>query len=104
MGFPTANTRIHKSIPGGIYVSQIKISKNVYKGLTFIGSAKTFGEKKVYAESYIFNFQKNIYKSIIAVTLLKKLRNNKKFDSMEELVLQMEEDKKMGEEFFKTYV
>ena len=104
MGFPTANTRIHKKIPEGIYASQIKISNSLYNALTFIGSAKTFNEKKVLAESYIFNFQKNIYNTRITITLLKKLRDNKKFDSVEKLILQMEKDKEMGEEFFNTYV
>ena len=59
LGFPTANVRLHKKIPEGIYVSQTIINKKVFSSATFIGSAKTFGEKDYKAETYILDFDKN---------------------------------------------
>lgn len=104
LGFPTANTRIHKKLPEGIFASLVKLNKKRYNAITFIGKAETFGETNISAETYILNFSANIYNSVISVRLLKKLRDNKKFKSGEDLILQMERDKKEAESYFKTYV
>lgn len=101
LGFPTANVNLYKKIPEGIYVSKTKIGKSIYPGLTFIGIAKTFNEKKLHAETYILDFKKNIYDKWISVKLLKKIRGNKKFKSAEELVEQMKEDEKKARKYFK---
>lgn len=99
LGFPTANLTLHKKIPEGIYAAKVSIrSIGVKPGIvwypaaTFIGSAKTFGETKVHAESYILDFDQNIYGKWISVTLLKKIRENKKFDSEKTLIEQMKKD------------
>lgn len=100
LGFPTANVNLSQKIPEGIYISKTKLDGVEYKSLTFIGVAKTFGEKKFHAEIYILDFSKNIYGAWIAVKLLKKIRTNKKFESVEELVEQMKEDEKIAKEYF----
>lgn len=105
LGFPTANVSLRTGLPAGrqgIYISQTSIENALFPSLTFIGNAKTFGEKDVFAETYIFNFNKDIYGTEITVTLLKKIRENKKFDSVEELIKQMNKDKQEAEEYFKT--
>ena len=81
LGFPTANFSLHKKINQGIYISQTKFLGKIYQSVTFIGNAKTFGEKDIKAETYILNFNKNLYEKFITVKLLKKLRGNKKFKS-----------------------
>jgi riboflavin kinase / FMN adenylyltransferase len=100
LGFPTANIHLHKKIPEGIYASEIKINKEIYKSATFIGAAKTFGQKDYKAEVYILDFDKNIYGKWISVQLFKKIRGNEKFDSEKELVAQMREDVKEVRDFF----
>lgn len=92
LGFPTANVSLHKNIPEGIYISKTKINGKYYRALTFIGTAKTFNEKKSQSETYILDFNRNIYGKWISVDLIKKLRENKKFDSAEELIKQMKQD------------
>ncbi len=92
LGFPTANIAIHKRIPEGIYTSRLTIDGQSYLAATFIGSAKTFNEDEYKAESYILDFNQNIYGKWITVRLFKKLRENKKFDSKQELISQMKQD------------
>ena len=92
LGFPTANFSLHKNISQGIYVSQTKFLGKVYQSVTFIGNATTFGEDEVKAETYILNFNKNLYGKFITVKLLKKLRGNKKFKSEKDLIRQIKKD------------
>lgn len=92
LGFPTANLRLHKKIPEGIYAAQVLIDKTVYNAAAFIGSAKTFGEKEYKAEIYILDFSKDLYGKYLSVRLYKKIRDNKTFAGKEALILQMEKD------------
>lgn len=101
LGFPTINFPLTEQIVEGLYLSFITISGKKYNALTFIGSAKTFGEKDVQAETYVLDFDDDVYGQTVTVSLIKKLRENIKFDSEEALITQMQEDKKQAEEFFK---
>src|SRR5690242_18731678 len=78
LGFPTANIALHKQIPEGIYASTVIVQNKKYIAATFIGSAKTFGEKEYQAECYILDFNQNIYNKWVSIRLLKKIRENKK--------------------------
>ncbi|MBI2597346.1 riboflavin kinase [Candidatus Daviesbacteria bacterium] len=100
LGFPTANINLTKNIPEGIYISQIKLSRSIYPALTFIGKAETFNEKKYQAETYILDFDKNIYNQWITVKLLKKIRENKKFHSVDKLITQIKKDKQIARKYF----
>lgn len=97
LGFPTANINLHKKILEGVYISMTKIKKEKFPSLTFIGSAKTFDEKKYQAESFLLNFKGNLYGKFISINLLKKIRGNLKFKSAKSLFKQMTIDKKMLE-------
>lgn len=103
LGFPTANINLRKKIPEGIYVSKTKIQGKLFPSLTFIGSAKTFGEKRFHAETYILDFKRNIYGKWISVKLLKKIRDNKKFNSAKELIEQMKKDEQEAKKYFKHF-
>ncbi|MCL5435065.1 MAG: riboflavin kinase [Patescibacteria group bacterium] len=102
LGFPTANIALRKNIPEGIYASIVKIDNKEYFAATFIGSAKTFNETDYKAESYILDFDKNIYGKPITVTLFKFLRGNKKFNSEEKLISQMKQDILAVRKFFNS--
>jgi|GEM_PF-522475 riboflavin kinase/FMN adenylyltransferase len=112
LGFPTANINLRKNIPAGIYISRVKIGKLIYSALTFIGKAETFNEKSFQAETYILDFKKNIYKRSLkseltnslygqwlSIRLLKKIRDNKKFDSADDLIAQMKKDEALAREY-----
>jgi len=101
LGFPTANIKLHQKMDQGIYISKVHLDKKTYPALTFIGAAETFAEKEVTAESYLLNFKENLYGKIISVTLLKKIRDSQKFKSANDLITQMEKDKKEAQIYFK---
>lgn len=100
LGFSTANINLTQKIPDGIYISKTKIENNFYPSLTFIGIAKTFEEKKFHAETYILDFDKNIYGKWISVELIKKIRENMKFNTPEELIEQMKKDETEARAYF----
>ena len=101
LGFPTANINLIKNIPEGIYISKTRLGNLLYPALTFIGSAKTFNEKRFHAETYILDFNQDIYGKWISVELLKKIRGNKKFNSARSLIKQMKKDEKKARDYFK---
>lgn len=100
LGFPTANFLIHKKLDQGVYISQTKFIGRIYQSATFIGNAKTFGESDIKAETYILEFNKNLYGKYISVTLLKKLRDNLMFKSERELIKQMDKDLEDTKKYF----
>lgn len=102
LGFPTANITLHKNIPQGIYASTAKIGKNEFPSVTFIGAAKTFKENDIKGETFILDFDKNIYGRWISIKLFKKIRSNKKFDSIKALKAQMRKDLEETKLFFKS--
>lgn len=102
-GYPTANVALTKQVKEGIYISKTKVHNMWYPSLTFIGSAKTFHEKKYQSETYIFSFNKTIYHEWITVQLLKYIRGNKKFTTVEALIKAMQEDEKTARTYFKEH-
>ena len=104
LGFPTANITLRKNIPEGIYISKTKIKNKIHPSLTFIGRAITFNEKELKAETYLLSLGKNLYSTWISVHLLKKIRENIKFRSANDLIKQMEKDKKDTLEYFRRNV
>ena len=102
LGFPTANVNLNKDIAEGIYISKTKLQGKEFPSLTFIGKVKTFNEQKFQSETYILDFNKNIYHKWISVKLIKKIRDNKKFKSASELISQMKNDEIVAREYFKN--
>jgi riboflavin kinase/FMN adenylyltransferase len=100
LGFPTANIPLNQPIPEGIYAAKLQVKGKTYLSATFIGSAKTFNETDVKAESYILDFFDDIYGEEVVVQLFHKTRGNKSFSSVDDLVSQMNEDIKDIRSFF----
>lgn len=101
LGFPTANMNVGQKIPSGIYVSLTTVDGKEYQSLTFIGEAKTFDETVFQAETYFLDFNNDLYDKTLFIKLLKKLRDNEKFTSADELVAQMKKDELEARIFFK---
>ena len=98
LGFPTANISVldrYKLIPGdGVYAVNVKVNKGNFKGMLNIGYRPTVGGLyKATMEVNIFEFNENIYGHFIGVEFVKRLRDEIKFDSVEELKIQLELDK-----------
>lgn len=101
LGFPTANFNINKSTPPGTYISTTKVGDIDYPSVTFVGTVDTFDEQDYMGESYILDFDKNIYGENISVSFIKKLRENQKFDSEKQLIEQMKIDEVEARAFFR---
>ncbi|UZW12325.1 bifunctional riboflavin kinase/FAD synthetase [Clostridium pasteurianum] len=100
IGFPTANLDYNKDfvIPkGGVYYTLVKYENKVYKGITNIGTNPTVGENELTIETHILNFDDNIYNKNIKVYFIDRIREEKKFNSLEELKKQLERDKKFAD-------
>ncbi|MBP3329193.1 MAG: bifunctional riboflavin kinase/FAD synthetase [Clostridia bacterium] len=103
MGFPTANQYFPPDlvIPKfGVYASTTEIDGKVYHSFTNIGSRPTFPENDVRSETHIFDFDGDLYGKVLRVSLHKFMREEVKFSSPEELVVQLKKDKKTAEEYF----
>ena len=100
LGYPTANITVTESFPEGIFVGYSYVNTKALPSLIFIGAPLTFNEKDKKAEVYILDFSEDIYGKEIKVIVRKKLRDNKKFDSKEELIAQMEQDEREAREYF----
>jgi len=96
LGYRTCNIGIKNYIfpKTGIYVVKVKIGRKrqIYSGVSYLGSRPTFGGKKVFLETNIFNFRKNLYKKKLRVFFLKFIRNDRKFKNSAELIKQMNKD------------
>lgn len=101
LGFPTANIAHKTTIPEGIYTAFVLLDGKLYNAVSFVGAAKTFDRTDSNVESYILDFQQEIYGKKITVQLLTFLRPNQKFRSAEELVEQMKVDVTTAKAFFK---
>lgn len=95
IGFPTANLCVDAEdlVPKyGVYVTQVVCDGVCYGGVLNIGFNPTFGEEKLVAETHIFDFNQDIYGKPIKINLLKFLRQERKFSSIDELSAQIGRD------------
>lgn len=100
IGFPTANlnpVEPDKLIPGiGVYAVLIDWKGNSYKGMMNIGRRPTLDNgDAVSLEVHIINFDADIYHQQLKVTFVRKIRDEKKFNSVEELIEQLKMDKEI---------
>ncbi|HEY5525943.1 MAG TPA: bifunctional riboflavin kinase/FAD synthetase [Clostridium sp.] len=100
LGFPTANLEYGENIvlpKQGVYYTNIMWNNNIYKGITSIGDNPTVEGSNITLESFILDFNKYIYGDEITVNFIKRFRDNVKFNSLDELVTQLNKDKLMAE-------
>jgi riboflavin kinase / FMN adenylyltransferase len=94
LGFPTANIASRTEvIPGdGIYATLFYIGQEQWLSVSSIGVNPTFGAGPRTVESYILNFDRDIYGKKIKLAFVKKIREEKKFADVASLVAQIQED------------
>lgn len=101
IGFPTANLKTLDTmlIPKiGVYYTNVKIKDKIYKGITSVGNNPTVNGKNTTIETYILDFNEDIYDSNIKVYFISRLRDEKKFSGLDELKKQLEMDKSFAKE------
>ena len=97
IGFPTANISLeedYKLVPqNGVYVVRAEIDGKTIYGMMNIGFNPTVQGKKKTIEVHLFNFDSDIYNCKIQVSILQRIRSEKKFESVEVLKDQLKKDK-----------
>lgn len=97
IGFPTANLDIkepYKLIPKtGVYVIKTIIDAVLYTGMMNIGFNPTVKGKYQTIEAHLFDFNKDLYGKKVTIELLFFLREEQKFNSIEDLIIQLKLDK-----------
>ncbi|WP_019242262.1 MULTISPECIES: bifunctional riboflavin kinase/FAD synthetase [Bacillus] len=106
LGFPTANTLLDDEyiIPStGVYAVKVKINDKTYNGICNIGYKPTFHNEqpdKPSIEVHIFDFDSVIYDERISIEWHLRLRSEKKFASLDELIAQISKDKLEAQNYF----
>ena len=93
LGFPTANIETENEIiPQGVFITQTRIGAEILPSMTNVGSQPTFGQPGLNIESYILNFERNLYGEHIGIHFLQKIRAEIKFRTPDDLTRQLEKD------------
>jgi riboflavin kinase/FMN adenylyltransferase len=98
LGYPTANIKINddnKQIPkNGIYAVEVLYNNDIFRGMMSIGHNPTVNDTdEIFLEVNIFNFNKDIYGEKIKIRFVEYIREEVKFNSLEELTKKLDEDK-----------
>ncbi|MCM4161135.1 bifunctional riboflavin kinase/FAD synthetase [Antarcticibacterium flavum] len=104
-GYPTANLHIeedYKLIPkNGVYVVRAVIDAVPYYGMMNIGTNPTVGGKEVTIETYFFLLDKDLYGKKLQIEMLTRIRDEKKFDTVEALKRAMKQDEAFSEQYIR---
>lgn len=95
LGFPTANLQLddYYVLPKpGVYKTNTSFNNVIYQSITSVGWNPTFSNNQITVETFLFNFKQDLYNSYIKVSFEKFLRGEKKFNTKEELISQIEKD------------
>lgn len=108
LGYPTANLQLHstqKLIPkDGIYLVKVLLKNNSYYGIANIGVRPTFHiQGRHTVEVHILDFDQDIYDSEINIHFLRRLRDELKYDSADQLIQQMNRDKELSQKLLMEY-
>ena len=95
LGFPTANIETEKKmlLPGdGIYATWVDFDNKRYMASTSIGTRPTFDETERTIEAHLLDFSTDIYGQLIRLEFIKLLRDEEKYDTVDELLVQIAKD------------
>ncbi|WP_297631353.1 bifunctional riboflavin kinase/FAD synthetase [uncultured Clostridium sp.] len=100
IGFPTANLETDSKfvIPKkGVYYTNVIYNGEIFKGITNIGNNPTVNGTELTIETNILDFNKDIYGESLKILFLDRIRGEKKFNSLEELMERLKLDKEIAE-------
>ena len=95
LGFPTANVAVPDSVAAedGVYRSRAEVDGAVYDAMSNLGRNPSVGGTARRLETHIFGFSGALYGRMLRVELLEKIRDERRFDTLEELRAQIEKDR-----------
>jgi riboflavin kinase/FMN adenylyltransferase len=104
LGFPTANIKLHDELcpKTGIYAVTVDLDGRLLQGVANIGYSPTFDDHVFTVEVHILDFNSDIYDRKIKVNFLQRIRDEIKFNSIEELAAQIHKDIDTARELFRA--
>ena len=100
LGFPTANIAVPEqlALPDGVYRAEVEVTdasgeRMRYPAMANLGKNPSVGGAERRLESHLFGFEGSLYGCEIRVRLVERIREERKFDSLEALREQIEKDK-----------
>lgn len=103
LGFPTANIRLERQVSPvqGVFAVQVYgLDREPLEGVANVGQRPTVGGVEPRLEVHLFDFERDIYGRHLHVDFLRKLRDEMRFDSVEQLSHQIERDTESARRFF----
>lgn len=108
LNYPTANLYIketYKLIPkNGVYIVKSSINNKTHFGMMNIGTNPTVNGVKQSIETNFFDTSFNLYDKTIQIEMLKRIRDEKKFESVDALKKAMQQDEEVSREYINTLV
>lgn len=103
IGFPTANIPLPEQIvpKRGVYITLCSTGTECYPSLTNIGMTPSVSSRPLTIEVHIINQSMNIYNEDIEISFIKRLRDEKKFDTVEDLQKAITADIETGRDYFR---
>ncbi|MCG8532637.1 MAG: bifunctional riboflavin kinase/FAD synthetase [Desulfovibrionales bacterium] len=94
LGFPTANMRVRDDLhpKPGVYATWAELDGTAYKAVTNIGYNPTFGNDEISVETFILDFDQDIYGWELRLNFVARMRDEKKFSGLDELIAQITSD------------
>ena len=106
IGFPTVNLDVDAKMalpPDGVYATRAYVEGQEFQATTNIGKRPTFGDNnKRTIESFILNYNQDLYGKEVKIEIIQRLREEKHFDNVEELKKQIAEDVRLGTAILNT--
>ncbi|MDH5425631.1 MAG: bifunctional riboflavin kinase/FAD synthetase [Gammaproteobacteria bacterium] len=102
IGFPTANIKLfHRNIPlSGVYAVQMQMAERKILGVANIGKRPTVDGVNIQLEVHLFDFAEDIYGRHVCVNFQHKIREERKFESLDALQSQIQLDCDSAKDFF----
>ncbi len=102
IGFPTINISIGRKLSPvlGVFAVLIELNKKTYQGVCNVGKRPTIGGEKTLLEVNIFDFDKNVYGEHAKVLFKYRIREEMKFESIEQLQGQIAIDANIAKRYF----
>ena len=93
MGFPTVNTEILSApLRDGVYFTTVSFDGSIYRAVTNVGTHPTFDDMKRNIESYLLDYEGDLYGEEIEISFLRYHRGIEKYDSVDELKDKIDND------------
>jgi riboflavin kinase / FMN adenylyltransferase len=94
LGFPTANVKPERplGLPVGVYVCRVAVGTSRYQAVVNVGVRPTFGENELAIEAHLLDFVGDLYDQRVVLTFVGRLRDERKFPSVDALREQIAAD------------